>query len=109
MILKLFRKWWMPSREIVMPAPGPSVPLCAPAIKRPPAKMSDAEMRQAARSILESLREGDRIEAEGLPFYCVRAMQDCSGQHKKAGNCSCDRMDAAAGLKALRKAGVVRG
>jgi hypothetical protein len=59
------------------------------------------DMRRRAKSILDAFALGDRIELEGLPFYCECMMQVCSGEHKKRGACACDRWDAKQGGKAL--------
>lgn len=49
-----------------------------------------AMQRAQARSLLKAIEEGDRIEREGLPFYCNRMMAHC---HRAAGICPCDEYD----------------
>lgn len=59
------------------------------------------DQRKQAEELLKALREGERNECEGLPFYCERMMQQCSGQHRKDGRCACDQWDAKMGEQLL--------
>lgn len=54
------------------------------------AEVEAAMKRNLARSLLEAFEEGDRVEREGLRFWCHRMMTMC---HRAAGRCECDDYD----------------